>query len=137
MAENPFLIENVDGLQVLDSRGDPTVEVIVVTTGGGVGRAIAPAGASKGKYEAVELRDGDPKKFCGRSVLKAVENVKQFLGPAIQGLDSRKQREIDRALIEVDGTKNKSRMGANAILATSLAGLRQPPTQRRFLYSYT
>ncbi len=121
MAENPFLIKNVDALQVLDSRGDPTVEVIVVTTGGGVGRAIAPAGASKGKYEAVELRDGDPKKFCGRSVLKAVENVKQFLGPAIQGLDSRKQREIDRALIEVDGTKNKSRMGANAILATSLA----------------
>ncbi|NPA97628.1 MAG: phosphopyruvate hydratase [Crenarchaeota archaeon] len=121
MVENPFLIRSVDALQVLDSRGDPTVEVIVVTAGGGIGRAIAPAGASKGKYEAVELRDNDPKKYCGRSVLKAVENVRHFLGPAIQGLDSRKQREIDRTLREVDGTKNKSKMGANAMIATSLA----------------
>jgi len=121
MVDNPFLIKSVDALQVLDSRGDPTVEVVVLTSGGGIGRAIAPAGASKGRYEAIELRDGDSKKYCGRSVLKAVENVKQFLGPAIQGLDSRKQREVDRTLIEVDGTKNKSRMGANAILATSLA----------------
>ncbi len=121
MVENPFLIRSVDALQVLDSRGDPTVEVIVVTAGGGIGRAIAPAGASKGKYEAVEVRDNDPKKYCGRSVIKAVENVKHFLGPAIQGMDSRKQYEIDRVLREVDGTKNKSKIGANAMIATSLA----------------
>jgi len=121
MVENPFIIKSVDALQVLDSRGDPTVEVVVTTVGGGVGRAIAPAGASKGKYEALELRDNDPKIYCGRSVLKAVDNVRHFLGPAIQGMDCRKQREIDKTLIEVDGTPNKSKMGANAMIATSLA----------------
>ncbi len=116
-----FVIKFVDALQVLDSRGDPTVEVVVVTKGGGIGRAIAPAGASKGKYEAIELRDGDPKKFLGKSVLKAVDNVRRYLGPAIIGMDSRKQRDIDRVLREVDGTPNKSRMGANAMIATSMA----------------
>jgi len=118
---NPFIIKSVDALQVLDSRGDPTVEVVVETVGGGIGRAIAPAGASRGRYEAVEIRDGDLAKFKGRSVLRAVSNVVNYIAPAIQGMDSRKQRDIDRVMIQVDGTPNKSRLGANAIIATSLA----------------
>ncbi|MDK6028415.1 phosphopyruvate hydratase [Ignisphaera sp. 4213-co] len=118
---NPYVIRFVDAIQVLDSRGDPTVEVMVETVGGGIGRAIAPAGASRGKYEALELRDGDAAKFKGRSVTKAVSNVINYIAPAIQGIDARRQREIDRIMIQVDGTANKSRLGANAILATSLA----------------
>ncbi|MCI4438171.1 MAG: phosphopyruvate hydratase [Ignisphaera sp.] len=118
---NPFIIKSVDALQVLDSRGDPTVEVVVETVGGGIGRAIAPAGASRGRYEAVEIRDGDLTKFKGRSVLRAVSNVVNYIAPAIQGMDSRKQRDIDRVMIQVDGTPNKSRLGANTIIATSLA----------------
>ncbi len=121
MLANPFLIKEVHALQVLDSRGDPTIEVVVITTGGGVGRAIAPAGASRGKYEAVEIRDGDPHVFKGRSVRRAIENVRNYLGPAIQGLDVRRQREIDTVMIHIDGTPNKSRIGANAMIATSLA----------------
>jgi enolase len=105
----------------LDSRGDPTVEVVVETIGGGIGRAIAPAGASRGRYEAVELRDGDMSRFKGRSVLKAVSNVVNYIAPAIQGMDVRRQREIDKVMIQLDGTPNKSRLGVNAILATSLA----------------
>jgi enolase len=118
---NPFIIRNVDALQVLDSRGDPTVEVVIETVGGGIGRAIAPAGASKGRYEAVELRDGDLSRFKGRSVLKAVSNVINYIGPAIHGMDVRRQREIDKIMIQLDSTLNKSRLGVNAILATSLA----------------
>uniref|UniRef100_A0A7J2TZZ4 Enolase n=1 Tax=Ignisphaera aggregans TaxID=334771 RepID=A0A7J2TZZ4_9CREN len=118
---NSYIIKNVDALQVLDSRGDPTVEVVVETIGGGIGRAIAPAGASRGRYEAVELRDGDMSRFKGRSVLKAVSNVVNYIAPAIQGIDVRRQREIDKVLIQLDGTPNKSRLGVNAILATSLA----------------
>ncbi len=121
MLANPFLIKEVHALQVLDSRGDPTIEVVVVTTGGGIGRAIAPAGASRGKYEAVEVRDGDLHVFKGRSVRRAIENVRNYLGPAIQGLDARRQREIDTVMIQIDGTPNKSRIGANAMIATSLA----------------
>jgi len=118
---NSYIIKNVDALQVLDSRGDPTVEVVVETIGGGIGRAIAPAGASRGRYEAVELRDGDMSRFKGRSVLRAVSNVVNYIAPAIQGMDVRRQREIDKVLIQLDGTPNKSRLGVNAILATSLA----------------
>lgn len=117
---NPFTITRVRALEVLDSRGDPTVEVLVVTNGG-EGRAIAPAGASRGRHEAVELRDGDPRRFLGRGVRRAVDNVNSFIAPALQGMDSRRQREIDRLMIELDGTPNKSRLGANAIIATSLA----------------
>jgi len=116
-----YIIKKVDALQVLDSRGDPTVEAVVITKGGGIGRAISPAGASKGTREAFELRDGDAKLFRGRSVLKAVENIIHYIGPAIQGMDSRLQREIDRIMISLDGTPNKSRLGANAILAVSIA----------------
>jgi enolase len=118
---NSYIIKNVDALQVLDSRGDPTVEVVVETIGGGIGRAITPAGASRGRYEAVELRDGDMSRFKGRSVLRAVSNVVNYIAPAIQGMDVRRQREIDKVMIQLDGTPNKSRLGVNAILATSLA----------------
>jgi len=105
---------------VLDSRGRPTVEVEVKTRGGGFGRAIAPAGASKGKHEALELRDGG-REFRGYGVRKAVENVNKIIRPKLIGLDSRNQKEIDYLLCELDGTPNKSRLGANAIVATSLA----------------
>ncbi len=118
---NAYIIKYVDSLQVVDSRGDPTIEVVVGTVGGGIGRAIAPAGASRGKYEAVELRDGNLSRYKGRGVEKAVGNVINFIAPAIQGLDSRKQREIDKIMIQVDGTQNKEKLGANAIIATSLA----------------
>lgn len=118
---NPYLIKYVDALQVVDSRGDPTVEVVIETIGGGIGRAIAPAGASRGKFEAVEVRDENVNRYKGRSVLKAVSNVVNYIASAIQGMDSRRQYEIDRVLIELDGTSNKERIGGNAIIATSLA----------------
>jgi enolase len=116
-----YIIKYVNSLQVIDSRGDPTVEVVIETVGGGIGRAIAPAGASRGKYEAVELRDGDISRYKGRGVEKAVSNVINFIAPAIQGLDTRRQREIDRIMIQIDGTQNKERLGANAVIASSLA----------------
>ncbi len=115
-----FVIEHVRALQVLDSRGDPTVEVSVVTRGGGCGRGIAPAGASRGLREAVELRDGD-KRYLGRGVGKAVEAVNKYIAPAITGMSSYRFRDVDRRIIEIDGTPNKSRLGANATTATSLA----------------
>jgi enolase len=118
---NMYIIKYVNSLQVIDSRGDPTVEVVIETVGGGIGRAIAPAGASRGKYEAVELRDGDISRYKGRGVEKAVSNVINFIAPAIQGLDARRQREIDRIMIQIDGTQNKERLGANAVIASSLA----------------
>ena len=123
MREELFEIRLVDALQVLDSRGDPTIEVIVATRGG-VGRAIAPAGASRGAHEAWELRDGDPKKFHGRSVYRAIEVVKKYIDPSLRGIDSRLQREIDNKLISMDGTPNKSRLGGNTTTATSLAVLK-------------
>jgi len=116
-----YIIKYVNSLQVIDSRGDPTVEVVIETVGGGIGRAIAPAGASRGRYEAVELRDGDISRYKGRGVEKAVSNVINFIAPAIQGLDARRQREIDRIMIQIDGTQNKERLGANAVIASSLA----------------
>jgi len=120
--EDPnFTISNITARQVLDSRGNPTIEVEVVTEGGGVGVAIAPAGLSRGKFEAVELRDGDEKFYRGKSVLNAVKNVNELIAPEIIGLDARDQRRIDETLIKIDGTPNKSRLGANAILAVSIA----------------
>ncbi len=113
-------IEAVKAIQVLDSRGNPTVEVLVITEGGGFGRAIAPSGASKGKEEAVDLRDGG-KRYGGMGVTKAVDAVNKFLAPAIIGMSTYRYREVDRKIIEVDGTPNKSRIGGNATTATSLA----------------
>lgn len=106
--------------EILDSRGNPTVEV-EVQTASGHGRAAVPSGASTGEHEAIELRDGDKKRFFGKGVLKAVENVNQTLGPSVIGLDALDQAEVDKVLREADGTANKSKMGANAILGVSMA----------------
>ncbi len=118
--EEIFRIKSIRGRQVLDSRGNPTVQVTVITEGGGVGVAYAPSGASTGKHEALELRDSG-REFHGRGVRKAVDNVNNVIAPALKGLNSRRQREIDRKLVALDGTPNKSRLGGNAIVATSLA----------------
>jgi enolase len=115
------LIESVTGRQILDSRGNPTVEVDVVTENGILGRAAVPSGASTGENEAVELRDGDKSKFLGKGVLKAVENVNEAIADEIIGLSVFDQKLIDRIMIETDGTDNKSKLGANAILGVSLA----------------
>ena len=115
--------------QVLDSRGQPTVEV-EVRCGGATGRAIVPSGASTGKYEAVELRDGDPADYAGKSVCQAVAHVRQILAPAILGVPASDQEAIDRKLCELDGTPDKSRLGANAILGLSLACARAAAASR-------
>ena len=114
-------ITRVHGRQILDSRGNPTVEVDVVLDSGALGRAAVPSGASTGRFEAVELRDGDERSYRGKSVLKAVRNVDTEIAGAVRGLDAQDQRTLDAALIELDGTQNKSRLGANAILGVSLA----------------
>lgn len=114
-------ITAVFGREVLDSRGNPTVEVEVRTEDGGTGRACVPSGASTGEHEAIELRDGDKKRYFGKGVLKAVANVNQTLGPSILGVDALDQPEVDSILIEADGTPNKSKLGANAILGVSMA----------------
>jgi enolase len=113
-------ISAVLGRVILDSRGNPTVEVEVQTSGG-QGRAAVPSGASTGEHEALELRDGDKKRWMGRGVSKAVEHVNQSLGPSIVGMDSLDQAAVDRVLLDTDGTENKRKMGANAILGVSLA----------------
>ncbi len=117
---NP-LIEGVHAREILDSRGNPTIAVTVATSFGAVEEAMVPSGASTGANEAVELRDGDERRYHGKGVLKAVEAVNEMLGPAIEGLDATAQREIDAKLIELDGTPNKSNVGANATLGVSLA----------------
>src|SRR2546428_2314548 len=114
-------IARVHGRQILDSRGNPTVEVDVVLESGATGRAAVPSGASTGRFEAVELRDGDARFYGGKSVLSAVRNVELEIAPAVAGLDAEDQRALDTRLIELDGTENKSRLGANAILGVSLA----------------
>ena len=114
-------IESIKAREILDSRGNPTIEVEVGLSGGAKGRAAVPSGASTGKYEAVELRDEDPSRFGGKGVLKAVDNVNQIIAQAITGMKADDQEALDEKLIELDGTPNKSKLGANAILATSLA----------------
>ncbi len=114
-------IDVVDARQILDSRGNPTIEVDVILEDGSVGRAAVPSGASTGAYEAVELRDGDKTRFGGKGVLKAVQNVNETIAPSIYGLDASDQAGIDAVLIELDGTPNKAVLGANAILGVSLA----------------
>jgi enolase len=115
------MIVEVLGREILDSRGNPTVEVDVLLADGSVGRAAVPSGASTGAHEAVELRDGDKQRFGGKGVLKAVANVVETIGPAIEGLDAADQAGLDSTLNELDGTENKSHLGANAILGVSLA----------------
>jgi len=114
-------IESVIGREVLDSRGNPTVEVEVTLYGGSWGRAMVPSGASTGVHEALELRDGEKDRYGGKGVRRAVENVNTTISELILGWDAVEQRAIDLAMIELDGTPNKSRLGANAILGVSLA----------------
>jgi enolase len=115
------LIEVVHGREVLDSRGNPTVEVEVHLTGGAIGRSAVPSGASTGAYEAVELRDGDPSRFGGKGVLKAVDHVNSEIAEVVVGMDAFDQSGIDQLMCEIDGTPNKGRLGANALLGVSLA----------------
>src|SRR4029079_1447102 len=115
------IIELIDAREILDSRGNPTVEVDVVLGDGSVGRAAVPSGASTGINEAVELRDGDKARFGGKGVLTAVANVTDRIGPSLLGFDAADQSGIDDILIELDGTPNKAELGANAILGVSLA----------------
>jgi enolase len=114
-------IREVYAREILDSRGNPTIEVDVVLEGGARGRAAVPSGASTGTYEAVELRDGDPARYGGKGVLRAVDNVRGIIGPEVHGMDAADQRALDDALVRLDGRPDKGRLGANAILGVSLA----------------
>lgn len=130
-------ITKINGYELLDSRGNPTVGACVVLEDGSRGFAIAPSGASTGEYEAHELRDGDPARFGGKGVLKAVENVNHEISDALTGLDSSDQRGIDGAMISLDGTPSKTRLGANAMLAVSLANAQAAAASRGLpLYRY-
>ncbi|MFZ9044689.1 MAG: phosphopyruvate hydratase [Cyclobacteriaceae bacterium] len=115
------IIESVFARQILDSRGNPTVEVDVITETGILGRAAVPSGASTGEHEAVELRDGDKSKYLGKGVLQAVENVNEIIAPEVVGYSAFEQKAIDQLMIDLDGTENKGKLGANAILGVSLA----------------
>ncbi len=114
-------IVKIIGREILDSRGNPTIEVEVTLDSGFVGRASVPSGASTGENEAIELRDGDKKRYLGKGVLKAVENINEIIAPSLFGMSALNQREIDKKMIELDGTKTKSNLGANAMLGVSLA----------------
>src|SRR5216683_6366906 len=114
-------IDRIHAREILDSRGNPTIEADVILVSGQRGRAAVPSGASTGEHEAVELRDSDPKRFGGKGVLKAVRNVNDVIAPKLKGMNALAQAEVDRVLIDLDGTPNKSNLGANAILAVSLA----------------
>ena len=117
-------IQEIQAREILDSRGNPTVEAEVTLADGTRGRAAVPSGASTGEHEAVELRDGDKQRYLGKGVLKAVENVNGEIADALANLDAADQRAIDQKMIELDGTENKGRLGANAILAVSMAAAR-------------
>jgi enolase len=117
-------ISEIKAREILDSRGNPTVEVEVFLNGGAVGRAAVPSGASTGEREALELRDGDKKRFLGKGVLKAVGNIREIIAPKVKGMEATEQALLDRRLLEADGTENKSKLGANAILGVSMAACR-------------
>src|SRR5881392_3998425 len=130
-------IGDIHAREVLDSRGNPTVEAEVQLSNGAVGRAIVPSGASTGEHEAVELRDGDDERYFGKGVLKAVENVNGEIANALANMDASQQRVIDQKLIELDGTENKAPLGANAILAVSMAVSRAAAAEYQLpLYRY-
>jgi enolase len=130
-------ISEIRGRQVLDSRGNPTLEAEVWLQDGSIGRAIVPSGASTGEHEAVELRDGDKENYLGKSVLKAVENVNGEIADAVANLDAADQRALDQKMIELDGTENKGRLGANAILSVSMAAARAAANSLQIpLYRY-
>src|SRR5256885_14896403 len=117
-------IIEVHAREIIDSRGNPTVETDVTLSSGAIGRAAVPSGASTGEHEAVELRDGDPKRYAGKGVLEAVKNVNEVIGPRLEGMEASEQIAIDAELLDLDGTPNKSNLGANAILSVSLATAR-------------
>ena len=130
-------IESITALEILDSRGNPTVRVVVTLASGVSGTACVPSGASTGEHEAVELRDGDKKRYGGKGVLKAVEHVKTVIAPRLEGMDTTRQREIDLTMKELDGTPNKGRLGANAILGVSMAVARAAAAASELpLYAY-
>src|ERR1035438_9162300 len=130
-------IISISAREILDSRGNPTVEADVTLSGGAMGRAAVPSGASTGEHEAVELRDGDKAHYGGKGVLNAVENVESILAPELTGMDASNQRLIDATMIAIDGTENKSKLGANAILAVSMACARASATALKLpLYRY-
>lgn len=130
-------IERVHAREILDSRGNPTVEVDVFLEGGVMGRAGVPSGASTGDREAVELRDGDTNRYFGKGVLQAVKNVNEVIAPVVVGMDAEKQEELDQKMIALDGTANKEVLGANAILGVSMAVARASATQqKKSLYRY-
>src|SRR5271154_2539326 len=114
-------ITEIKAREILDSRGNPTIEVDVMLSGGARGRAAVPSGASTGVHEALELRDGDPRRYGGKGVRKAVANVTRVIAPRLAGFDASRQAALDECLLELDGTENKSRLGANAMLGVSLA----------------
>src|SRR4026207_559587 len=117
-------IKSVHAREILDSRGNPTVEVDVVLSDGTLGRAAVPSGASTGEHEAVELRDGDPKRYVGKGVTEAGRNVNEVLGPRLEGMAATDQIAVDAEMMDGDGTPNKSKLGANAILSGSVARAR-------------
>ena len=130
-------IEEIHAREILDSRGNPTIEAEVTLVGGEVGRAAVPSGASTGEHEAVELRDGDKKRYGGKGVLKAVQNVNEIIAPEVNGMDALDQAEIDSALIALDATPTKKKLGANALLAVSMATARAAATYLEVpLYRY-
>jgi enolase len=130
-------ISKVHARQILDSRGNPTIEVDVITSNGILGRAAVPSGASTGVHEAVELRDGDKAVYLGKGVLKAVQNVNTIINDALYGMDIFEQKKIDYTMLQLDGTDNKSKLGANAILGTSLAVARAAAQETNLsLYQY-
>ncbi|MBU1062012.1 MAG: phosphopyruvate hydratase, partial [Candidatus Omnitrophica bacterium] len=130
-------IKKIIGREILDSRGNPTVEVDVILESGIMGRAAVPSGASTGEHEAVELRDGDKKRYMGKGVLKAVSNVNNELNSALKGQDSKEQALLDKKMIELDATENKSRLGANAILGISMAACKAVSNFKNIpLYKY-
>jgi enolase len=130
-------IKHVKAREILDSRGNPTVEAEVILEDGTLGRASVPSGASTGSNEACELRDGDKKRYGGKGVLKAVKNVNEEIAKSLIGKDASKQKEIDQILIDLDGTENKERLGANALLATSLAVAKAYANAKKInLYEY-
>src|SRR6201746_601839 len=114
-------IVDIVGREILDSRGNPTIEADVLLESGAMGRAAVPSGASTGSREAIEMRDGDPKRYLGKGVLKAVEHINTEISESVLGLDASEQNFLDKTLLDLDGTENKSRLGANALLAVSMA----------------
>src|SRR5687768_4315089 len=130
-------IAQVRAREVLDSRGNPTVEVEVLLKSGELGRAAVPSGASTGEHEALELRDGDKARYRGKGVRKAVANVRDVIGPAVVGMDASDQAALDARMLELDGTPTKSKLGANAILGVSLAAAKAAALAHRLpLYQY-